>query len=105
MFAIFLPIFIIAIAIVVDVGYWWANAKKAQIAADACALAAAGNRELGDFPKPYNPTHRNFGSRRIRVRAHESSRAGRPRQGRTARRTTVKSPYKGQEKYVEAMVR
>jgi hypothetical protein len=31
-------------AIVIDVGYWWANGRKAQIAADACALAAA--REL-----------------------------------------------------------
>ena len=43
LFAIFLPLFLIACAIVIDVGYWWANAKKAQIAADACALAAAGS--------------------------------------------------------------
>jgi hypothetical protein len=28
-------------AVVIDVGYWWVNGKKAQIAADACALAAA----------------------------------------------------------------
>jgi hypothetical protein len=33
--------FLLLCAVVVDVGYWWANAKKAQIAADACALAAA----------------------------------------------------------------
>ena len=41
MFAIFSTLFLICCAVVVDVGYWWANAKKAQIAADACALAAA----------------------------------------------------------------
>jgi Putative Flp pilus-assembly TadE/G-like len=46
MFAILLPIFMIGGAVVVDVGYWWANARKAQIAADACALAAAR-----DLPK------------------------------------------------------
>jgi Putative Flp pilus-assembly TadE/G-like len=43
-FALFLPLFLIVCAVVIDVGYWWANAKKTQIAADACALAAA--REL-----------------------------------------------------------
>ena len=41
LFAIFLPLFLICCAVVIDVGYWWANAKKTQIAADACALAAA----------------------------------------------------------------
>src|SRR5687767_11931331 len=46
MFAIMLPIFMLAGAVVVDVGYWWANGRKAQIAADACALAAAR-----DLPK------------------------------------------------------
>jgi Putative Flp pilus-assembly TadE/G-like len=39
--ALFLPLFLIVCAVVIDVGYWWANAKKTQIAADACALAAA----------------------------------------------------------------
>jgi Putative Flp pilus-assembly TadE/G-like len=41
LFSIFLTLFLVCCAIVTDVGYWWANAKKAQIAADACALAAA----------------------------------------------------------------
>jgi hypothetical protein len=41
LFAILLPIILFTCAIVIDVGYWWANGKKAQIAADACALAAA----------------------------------------------------------------
>jgi len=43
-FALLLPLFIMCCAIVIDVGWWWANGKRAQIAADACALAAA--REL-----------------------------------------------------------
>jgi Putative Flp pilus-assembly TadE/G-like len=41
LFSIFLTLFLVCCAVVVDVGYWWANGKKAQVAADACALAAA----------------------------------------------------------------
>jgi hypothetical protein len=41
LFAILIPLFMCTAMVVVDVGYWWANARKAQIAADACALAAA----------------------------------------------------------------
>jgi hypothetical protein len=41
LFSIFLTLFLLCAAIVIDVGYWWVNAKKVQIAADACALAAA----------------------------------------------------------------
>jgi hypothetical protein len=40
-FAVLLTLFLFVGAIAIDIGYWWANAKKAQIAADACALAAA----------------------------------------------------------------
>lgn len=47
-FAILLPLVLMVCAVVIDVGYWWANAKKTQIAADACALAAA--RELPASP-------------------------------------------------------
>lgn len=47
LFAILLPVFMLSGAIVIDAGYWWANARKAQIAADACALAAAR-----DLPAP-----------------------------------------------------
>jgi Putative Flp pilus-assembly TadE/G-like len=50
LFAILLPLFLLTGAIVIDVGYWWANGRKAQIAADACALAAA--REL---PQNWDP--------------------------------------------------
>ena len=31
----------------IDVGWWWANGKRAQIAADACALAAASKLPSG----------------------------------------------------------
>jgi Putative Flp pilus-assembly TadE/G-like len=66
MFAIMLPLFIGAAAIVVDVGYWWVNGRKAQIAADACALAAA--RDLPQTPPSptggdaWNIPHCRFGT-------------------------------------------
>ena len=41
LFAILLPLMLVVCAIAIDVGYWWVNVKKAQNAADACALAAA----------------------------------------------------------------
>jgi hypothetical protein len=50
LFAILLPLFLFTGMIVIDVGYWWANARKAQIAADACALAAAR-----DLPQNWTP--------------------------------------------------
>jgi hypothetical protein len=34
-------VLLIVCTIAIDVGYWWVSGKKAQIAADACALAAA----------------------------------------------------------------
>jgi Putative Flp pilus-assembly TadE/G-like len=40
-FALLFPMFLMVCAVVIDVGYWWVAGKKAQIAADACALAAA----------------------------------------------------------------
>lgn len=41
LFAIVLPLLLICCAIAIDVGYWWVMGKKAQTAADACALAVA----------------------------------------------------------------
>jgi Putative Flp pilus-assembly TadE/G-like len=41
LFAIVLPLIMLCCAIAVDVGYWWVLGKRAQTAADACALAAA----------------------------------------------------------------
>lgn len=40
-FAVLLPLFLVIGAITIDVSYWWVAGKRAQIAADACALAAA----------------------------------------------------------------
>jgi hypothetical protein len=50
-FALLLPMFLMVCAIVIDVGWWWANGKRAQIAADSCALAAASK-----LPKTYADT-------------------------------------------------
>jgi Putative Flp pilus-assembly TadE/G-like len=41
LFALSIVLFAVLCAVVVDVGYWWVMGKKTQIAADACALAAA----------------------------------------------------------------
>jgi Putative Flp pilus-assembly TadE/G-like len=41
LFALLLTTFLGCCAIAIDVGYWWVAGKRAQIAADACALAAA----------------------------------------------------------------
>ncbi len=48
LFALFLPLLLVCCAIAIDVGYWWVMGKKTQIAADACALAAAQ-----ELPKTY----------------------------------------------------
>ena len=94
--------FLLCCAIVVDVGYWWANAKKAQIAADACALAAAGDP---GFPKPYNLSHCNFGTpAREYVLTNIPSQAESDK-GALHLSTTVIAPYKSTPRLVEATVR
>ena len=95
-----LPIFLISIAIVTDVGYWWANGKKAQIAADACALAAAR-----DLPQTMDRTVCTFGTP-----SRDYVLTNLPNQAETDKgakhlSTRVLSPYKSQTKYVEATVR
>ena len=95
-----LPIFLIAIAIVTDVGYWWANGKKAQIAADACALAAAR-----DLPQTMDRTECTFGTpSRDYVLTNLPPQAD-PNKGAKHLSTRVLSPYKSETKYVEATVR
>jgi Putative Flp pilus-assembly TadE/G-like len=49
MFALFMTLFALLCAVVVDVGYWWVMGKKTQVAADACALAAAA-----ELPQTWN---------------------------------------------------
>jgi hypothetical protein len=98
LFAIFVPIFIMACAIAIDVGYWWVNGKKAQVAADACALAAA--REL---PANWNRGDCYFGGQDY-VLENLPDQLGEHR-GTDHLSTRVLSPYEGQSKYVEATVR
>jgi hypothetical protein len=101
MFALLLPVIILVCAIAIDVGYWWVNGKKAQIAADACALAAAGD---AGFPKPYNLDHCNFGSPQrdyVRTNLHLQSD---PSKSILHESTAVIAPYKGVPKRVEATV-
>jgi Putative Flp pilus-assembly TadE/G-like len=101
MFAILVPLFILACAIAIDVGYWWVNGKKAQIAADACALAAAGDP---GFPKPYDQDHCRFGAPAqdyVRTNLHLQSD---PSKSILHESTHVVAPYKGDPKRVEATV-
>jgi Putative Flp pilus-assembly TadE/G-like len=101
MFAIFVPIFIVVCAVAIDVGYWWVNAKKAQVAADACALAAAGDP---GFPKPYDQDHCRFGSLGrdyVRTNLHLQSD---PSRSILHKSTHVVAPYKTDPKRVEATV-
>jgi Putative Flp pilus-assembly TadE/G-like len=100
LFSIFIGLFLMCCAIVIDVGYWWANAKKAQVAADACALAAAGD---SGFPKTYNQTHCSFGSKEY-VLTNVPPQTD-PNKGAKHLSTTVIAPYKGDPKRVEATVR
>jgi hypothetical protein len=104
MFAIFLPVFILVCAIAIDVGYWWVNAKKAQIAADSCALAAAGDEA---FPAPdpgYVLDHCRFGTpARDYVRSNLHLQSD-PSKSILHESTTVTTPYKDDRTKVEAIV-
>jgi hypothetical protein len=99
--AVFVPLVILTCAIVIDVSYWWINAKKAQVAADACALAAAGDP---GFPKPYNLDHCRFGAPQkdyVRTNLHLQVD---PTQSIWHKSTKVIAPYKTDPKRVEATV-
>jgi Putative Flp pilus-assembly TadE/G-like len=100
LFSIFLTLFLLCCAVVIDVGYWWANAKKAQIAADSCALAAA--REL---PQTINRTECTYGTpSKDYVLVNIPAQAD-PAKGAKHLSTSVISPYKGDISRVEATVR
>jgi hypothetical protein len=101
MFALLLPVIILICAVAIDVGYWWVNAKKAQIAADSCALAAAGDPS---FPRSYALDHCRFGlPERDYVRENLHLQAD-PATSIWHKSTTVIAPYKGDPKRVEATV-
>jgi Putative Flp pilus-assembly TadE/G-like len=100
MFAILLPLITFTAAVVIDVGYWWANARKAQIAADACALAAA--KELPAPPQGWNLAECKFNETDYVV-------TNLPPQGPGSEpehvSTQVISPFQGNATQVEAIVR
>jgi Putative Flp pilus-assembly TadE/G-like len=100
MFAILLPLITFTAAVVIDVGYWWANARKAQIAADACALAAA--KELPAPSGGWNLAECKFNDTDYVVE-------NLPPQGPGSEpehvSTQVISPFQGNATQVEAIVR
>jgi Putative Flp pilus-assembly TadE/G-like len=104
LFAVLLTLFLLVGAVVIDVGYWWANAKKAQIAADACALAAA--RDLPQDWGPPNGSPRTEcgigGTEYVLTNLPDQSD---PNRGVKHLWTRVVTPYKGQSHRVEATVR
>jgi hypothetical protein len=100
LFAIMLPLFLLCAAIVIDVGYWWAAGKRAQIAADACALAAAG-----ELPQPWDAPPRT----ECVIAGQDYALVNLPDQSGTEPEplhlgTTVRSPYDGDASMVEATV-
>ena len=99
LFSIFLVMFLLCCAVVVDVGYWWVAGKRAQIAADACALAAAR-----DLPEDWDPARSECvfnGQDWVLVNLPDQSGAD-PEP--LHRGTTVLSPYDGESSQVEAIV-
>ena len=111
LFSIFVVLFIMLCAVVIDVGYWWANAKKAQIAADACALAAAQElpQDWGGIPATGLPavgtarTECQIGTREYVV-ANIPDQSD-PDKGAKHLFTRVVSPYDQKNYQVEATVR
>lgn len=100
LFAILLPLFMFTGMVVVDVGYWWANARKAQIAADACALAAA--KELPAPPQGWNRGEcMHDGVDYVVTNLPAQGPGGEPEHVSTR----VISPFEGNSTQVEAIVR
>jgi hypothetical protein len=101
LFAILLTLFLVCGAIVIDVGYWWATGKRAQIAADACALAAAQ-----ELPRTYD----DMGHCVVVAGQGDYVLTNVPDQSLADPEpkhlwTRVRSPYAGDENMVEATVR
>jgi hypothetical protein len=100
-FAVLLPLFLVIGAIAIDVSYWWVAGKKAQIAADACALAAAP-----ELPHVYD----DLENCAIVAGQSDYVLVNIPDQTSTAPEplllsTRVRSPYNGDASMVEATVR
>jgi hypothetical protein len=101
LFSLLLTLFLLCCAIVIDVGYWWAAGKKAQVAADACALAAAQ-----ELPQ----TYADIGNCAVAAGQADYVLTNIPDQSKPNAEplllsTRVRSPYKGDPTMVEATVR
>jgi hypothetical protein len=101
LFSLLLTLFLLCCAIVIDVGYWWAAGKKAQIAADACALAAAQ-----ELPQTYAdiPNCAIVAGQDDYVLANIPDQSS-PEPEPMLLSTRVRSPYKSDPNMVEATVR
>jgi hypothetical protein len=100
LFAVLLPLLLMIGAIAIDVGYWWVYGKKAQIAADACALAAAQ-----ELPHTYD----DMGNCTVEAGQNDYVLTHLPDQTVPKPEpvhvfTRVRSPYKGDPSMVEATV-
>lgn len=101
LFAVLLPLVLMVCAIAIDVSYWWVSGKKAQIAADACALAAAQ-----ELPHTYAdlPNCAIAAGQADYVLTHLPDQT-QPDADPAHLLTRVRSPYDGDASMVEATVR
>ena len=101
LFALLLTLFLLVGAIAVDVGYWWVTGKKAQIAADACALAAAQ-----ELPETYaDVSHCLIAAGQDDYVLANIPDQTSPDPDPKHLFTRLRSPYKGDANMVEATVR
>jgi hypothetical protein len=98
LYAMLLGFFLSIGAITVDVGYWWVAGKRAQIAADACALAAAH-----ELPHTYDIDNCAIAPGHDYVLANVPDQS-KPHPEPLLLSTSVRSPYGGDASMVEATV-
>jgi hypothetical protein len=101
LFALLLGLFVGVCALAIDVGYWWVAGKRAQIAADACALAAAQ-----ELPHTYAdlPNCSIAAGQADYVLTHLPDQSPADADPKHLL-TRVRSPYNGDQSKVEATVR
>jgi Putative Flp pilus-assembly TadE/G-like len=101
LFSLLLGLLLMVCALAIDVGYWWVAGKRAQIAADACALAAAQ-----ELPHTYAdlPNCSIEAGQPDYVLTHLPDQ-GEPYADPHHLLTRLRSPYNGDQSKVEATVR
>jgi hypothetical protein len=100
LFAVLLPLLLMVCMIAVDISYWWVSGKRAQMAADACALAAAQ-----ELPHTYAdlPNCAIAAGQADYVLTHLPDQT-KPDADPAHLLTRVRSPYNGDASMVEATV-